>query len=231
MPDNDLSVIKTYRSDINAAYEYSEIPLMPASQATDMTVGAIIRNIGALDQSNITVTAELNDGSSVVATNTVTLANLNTFEEDTVFVPLSYTPSATGSYTITLSVPADDDTGNDDLSDVLEVTDYHYSHYKEDPTKVGFTDASQITIGSVFTFENNVTMYEMHAKFAGGTAIGEIFVVQIHEILTSIQDVQQVGTDTEFSIDAADTLPTADWVNIPLATAVTFEAEKHTLLN
>ena len=225
LPMNDLGVDKLYTADIHTAFEYAQIP---TSQTTPMTVGAIVKNQGLNDQSNVTLTATLTGSSSgQVAQQTTTIASLTSFTQDTFWVNLGYTPSTVETFTLTFDVPADDDAGNDMGSTTLDVTQYLYSHYYPSSSKFGW-DSAEVRIGALFTVKNDITLYDVDAIFAEGTNIGAQFNVFIQKATGG--DFQngavQIVQETPFTVSASDTVAaSAVWKNIKLIEPPTLMAD------
>src|SRR5690606_26947883 len=100
IPDKDLTIIDTYRTySSQGGLVYS---MVPQSHAEEFTIGAIIRNVGHQDQTNVTFNYEIFDPSmnsvaSGTATSTVALANM---EQDTIVHATGYVPTTLGNYTI-----------------------------------------------------------------------------------------------------------------------------------
>lgn len=136
---NDLTIVETYRQYNANGLMYSKVPL---AQVEELTIGAIIRNTGNEDATNVGFSFEIKDPSNATvasgtATSTITLANL---EQDTFLVSTGYTPDEIGTYTVIwtpTSDQGDDNAANNNGEDnYLEVTNFTYAmDYPEGPAE------------------------------------------------------------------------------------------------
>ena len=129
----------TVRPDVGCTYRFVPTPAndltvqlvqaltqLPVPQGAPHPVRALVANVGAATQSNVTVTL------------TVTGANTNTYTQTIATLPVggapvavtfaSYAPTTPGSTTLTVSVPADDSNANNSASLVQQVNTSTYSY-------------------------------------------------------------------------------------------------------
>ena len=163
LPDNDMTVSTVFRGDYVNSYIYS---LVPQSQAVEFVIGADVKNIGYLDQTNIGFDWEITGPSGVEASGTSgTLASLSNAENDTIWVSTGFTPTELGEYDISFTVFADaaentEDEGNNlMIDDHYELTEYIYaSDYGDTPTPFynwASTPDEPASIGNVYLIEGD----------------------------------------------------------------------------
>lgn len=126
----DLAMTDVWHGDIMNAWEYQEIPL---AQVQEVVVGATCTNTGGSAMTNAMYTYDISDGSSTVASGTFAANNtsIDPVTSDTTWYSTGFTPSATGQYTVTVSVSSDqtdENAANDESMSAFYVTDYVYGH-------------------------------------------------------------------------------------------------------
>lgn len=170
---NDLVMNDVWHGDIINAFEYQQIPL---DQVTEVVIGATCENKGGANQTNAVYTWDISDASGSLATGTFA-ANSTTLaptSSDTTWYATGFTPSATGDYTVTVSVAgdqADEAPGDNEAVSMFKVTDNIFAHDDEDNIEfiVTGTDAS----GGVAEFKMAL-YYEIQAA-ANLTAVQVAF--------------------------------------------------------
>lgn len=186
--EKDLSIMDTYRGYNASGLQYS---MVPQNHATEFVIGAIIRNTGHIDQTNIGIDWEILDPSSTVvasgsAASTVTLANS---EQDTFWVSTGFTPTVLGDYTINwtaTSTEGDDDlTDNDATDNYYELTEYTYAQDFAEGTVEGISNwplqAGLGKFGNLFSFELDEEVSAMHVKIASDPAnVGELIYYMVY---------------------------------------------------
>lgn len=130
LPLNDLTITEVFRGDIINDFMFSKVPI---DQAAPFTIGAVIKNIGYLSQTNINFTYSIaNSNNTVVATGTgfTPLAQLDNGDFDTIWVNTAYQPIDLGQYSITFTAIADqtddDPTNNAYTDNHFELTEDLY---------------------------------------------------------------------------------------------------------
>lgn len=123
--DNDIAM-KNEIFGLNV--EYYKTPL---NQVQPFIFSSDVENIGLLTQTNIALTADINDGASSVYNGTSpTIASLASFTTDSVGLNSGYTPSAIGNYTITfdmIQAETDEAPSNNSRIKNMQVTDTVYA--------------------------------------------------------------------------------------------------------
>lgn len=163
LPDNDVSVSTVFRGDYVNTYIYS---MVPESQAVEFVIGADLKNIGYLDQTNIGFDWEIVGPSGVEASGTsTTIGPLANAENDTVWVSTGFTPTELGNYEINFTAFSDAsedaaDIGNNEMTDDhYELTEYTYgADYGDTPTPFynwASTPDEPASIGNVYFIESD----------------------------------------------------------------------------
>lgn len=184
---NDIQMTTLYHGDIINAFEYQQIPL---EQAQEVVIGAIATNGGGATQNNTTFTFDISDGSGSVASGSFAAndAALVAADMDTTWYPTGFTPSATGDYTVTVSVSSDETDelpGNNELMSVFTVSESIYTHDDEPNIEFQVTgtdangDVAEFKIGTYYEIFADATMYAVQVAFGGltsaSTVIAEVY--------------------------------------------------------
>lgn len=127
---SDLAMNDVWHGDIINAFEYQQIPL---AQTTEVIIGATCENAGSDTQTNAVYTFDISDGSSSVASGTFPAnnASIASTASDTTWFATGFTPSATGDYTVTVSVAADQTDefpSNNELTSNFKMTEDMFAH-------------------------------------------------------------------------------------------------------
>ena len=121
--ESDIMMVDTYRNyDQNIVYSQ-----VAEAQASEIVIGAIIRNIGHITQSNVGFDYVINgpDGSEVASgSSDDVIASISNGEQDTLLHATGYTPDAIGTYTIEWTATSDDE---DDAMEDNVMTDDHFT--------------------------------------------------------------------------------------------------------
>ncbi len=124
----------TQANDVNVAQIYS-LGQLPIPFGAPHAASALVINAGTSVRPSLAVTLTVSGATTF--TNTQTLTNVA--PGDTVLVTFaSYTPTATGTNTLTVTVPADDNTGNDSKMWMQEVTNDSYRYADNGPASTSY---------------------------------------------------------------------------------------------
>lgn len=155
----DLSLVHMFNTDWANDYEYSMIPMI---EVRPLAVSAAIRNIGGTTLSNVGFTYDISQGGSSVVSGSATnvVASQAVGSLDTIYEVTSYTPSAAGTFDMTLTATtasgADDDATNNSGARSVTITDTIWGAdngtIESSISAAGFTDAAgyQFEIGNSF---------------------------------------------------------------------------------
>ena len=129
--ENDLTVTHLYRT-YDDGLMYSQVPL---SHSKEMVVGAIVKNIGHIEQTGVGFDYVIRDASNdVVASGTASagLTQSNT-DADTILWQTGFTPDAVGTYTVEVTAISDQSDNDNDMpnnmlsDDFYTITPYTYA--------------------------------------------------------------------------------------------------------
>src|SRR5690606_14862212 len=127
--ESDLTVVNVYRN-YDEGLMYSSVPL---AHSKPMIIGAILKNIGHIQQTGVGFSYEIKDGSNTVVSAGTAAANLsfNNTDIDTVLWETNFTPSAVGIYTIEITAisnePDDNPENNLFTDNFYTITPYTYA--------------------------------------------------------------------------------------------------------
>ncbi len=122
-PADEIAASWLLPADIATDYTYTMLPL---GQTRPLGATMRVANQGTNSQTDIGFDYDISLGGSSEATGSATPLAINAFGADTISTVSSYTPSATGTYTITGTVTmgaTDTDNTNNEASADIEVTD------------------------------------------------------------------------------------------------------------
>ena len=184
--DNELSLEKLYTHDIYNDWDYYQTPL---SQAQSTTIYAIIRNNGAVSQTQ-DLSVDISGAGTFSGTVSFTVEPGTT---DTVIYDTGFTPSAIGLHTVTATLPDDSLATNNSLSEDFEMTQHLYGHnHPLGSSVIDFTQEGLIGVGNQFGVVANEVVKGLDVSFAGGTTSGLEVEVLVYEVVTNIQDAANV---------------------------------------
>ena len=119
--ESDIQIVDTYRMYDNGIV-YSKLA---QAHSQEFNIGAIIKNVGHIEQTNIGFDWTIKTPSGAVAASgtSETIPSLLNSEQDTIIIATGYTPSELGNYTVEWTAISDD--ADDDVSD-NSVTDNYF---------------------------------------------------------------------------------------------------------
>ncbi|MCB9189541.1 MAG: T9SS type A sorting domain-containing protein [Flavobacteriales bacterium] len=150
----DLRLIHMFNTDWSNDYEYSMIPLI---ETRPLAVSAAIINIGGTDLANVGFDYDISQGGSSVASGsaTTTIVTQVVGQKDTIYEVSSYTPSAVGTFDMTLTATttsgADDDASNNSGARTVSMTDTVWA--VDNGTIEGSISAGSFADASTYQFE------------------------------------------------------------------------------
>jgi hypothetical protein len=127
--EKDMTILGVYRN-VDEGLMYSQVP---QAHAKPMTIGAILKNIGHVQQTGIGFSYVIKNPSGNTVSSGTANANLvlNNADQDTIFWETGYTPSDLGNYTVEFTIVSnegDDDGSNNFAEDnYYELTEFHYA--------------------------------------------------------------------------------------------------------
>ncbi|MCT4580184.1 MAG: T9SS type A sorting domain-containing protein [Flavobacteriales bacterium] len=222
---NNLAVADVFDANFNQTQEFSELP---TSQTSIAQTGAVIVNKGTQTQYNVSVAIDISGSTSgSVYTETIVLDSIEPYDKDTIWTTNStYTPSVIESLTETFTLPTDEEGSDNVGTSTYNITEFTMSHYKETTSTRTFDDDDLIAVGASYLITSEVTLYEVDVKFEQGTSTNELYTLRIHEVLSGIQDVNELLA-LDYNVAPSDI---GNWTSIRLATPVTLEANKEYII-
>ncbi|MBF9221895.1 T9SS type A sorting domain-containing protein [Hymenobacter ruricola] len=200
---------------------------LPIPQGAPHTVSAYVTNTGTTAQTNIVVTLNVTGANTFTSTRTV--ASLAVGASTTVtFDP--YVPTTAGNNTVTVSVPADDNTGNNSSSvtQVVNTSDYSFADGTTPTSARGFGASTTSTNAFLvkYTANTSINVTQVRAylvNFAGAPSptIGKtVYAVVMNPttgaILGRSADLvvaaANVDTYTTFTLNTPVALPAGDFL-------------------
>ncbi|MCG8575766.1 MAG: T9SS type A sorting domain-containing protein [Flavobacteriales bacterium] len=228
LPDNDITVSTVFRGDYVNGYLYSYVP---QDQAAEFVIGADLKNIGFLDQSNIGFDWEILDpSSSVVASGTSsTIGSLANGENDTVWVNTGFTATDLGQYTINFDAFADaaeateDEANNSMTDDHYELTEYTYGADYGTPSGAFYNwsgnDGLPASIGNVFGIENDGVVGAITSQFNDNeNVVDQVVIYSLYRYNNDAGEFEWFTESEEYTTVAADE---GEWVQLILEDPMT----------
>lgn len=194
-PDNDLALQEVYwdgasssATSQQAVNYYTSIPLKQA-QSDVITFGAAISNDGTVTQNNTELTVNVTGPTPFTGSSTP--QNLAAGAVDTIDVTTTYSPAATGNYTVNIALSSDstdDFISNNTSSAAFSVTEHLYSRDNDDVTTGwSYNNAQNYSILTRYEFNAADTVKAVHIQFFSSTgfetSIGSVVEVGIWPVL------------------------------------------------
>lgn len=227
VPANEIAVLKGWSADVVQKWDYS---MVPVAQTIPMRVGTVVRNLGGQTQT-FDVTANIDFGGSSVYNSSVTLTQTPA-QIDTVWFDSNYTPTALGNYTVTFTVPNDDDNNNNSRVANVETTSHTYAHDFTVAEVYGFDEDAITAIGNTFEMEANAALTAVDIKFETGTTPDIYVAINVWQVGQNIQDLTSVALQ-DYTVPAANigsgnftSIPFANPVNLVAGNAYVIEVQK-----
>jgi len=226
--NNDLLVNQSYLLNSTSGY-YGTIP---STQASPVAFTQKVSNIGVNNQTNVTLSAIVNDGSSDVYTATSTPVTVNAGDEDSLYTSTSFTiPTGSNSYRVAYNIvqTETDETPNNN-KDTVEFAseDYIFARAYSPSTYFGATQLASLgsgdglVVGNIFNFVANTRVESITMMIYTGTSEGAVLNGQLYDASNGTL-IAETG---DYSIVAADvtnmmvTLTFTNPVDISAGTAI-----------
>jgi hypothetical protein len=192
LPDYDLVAWEGFTDNILTEYEYSRVPL---TQAQDLEVGVVVRNLGALELTGITATLEVTDPQANMVSVDVSSATIDvipSFGVDTVWMGTGFTPDQLGLYNFSWNLTAneaDDEIaeGDENITRDMEMTDAVYSHVFDSELNYSASGReiddvwNEYLMGNVFEIGENTDLLSVECKLGPETTIGQEIDVWVQD--------------------------------------------------
>ncbi len=211
---DEVNVSKVFTNDVINGFDYYSTPL---TQASPMTYGAIVENLGSQSFSkyikfNVTLSSSVFLDSA--------LATLLPGEIDTIWLANTFTPNQVGTYSLSVYTEDSGVMTNNSLNDEFKVTDFIYGHNYPVSGSLTFgfnTVDATLGMGNLYQCFQNQQLNGVQVQFGTGTTANTDITVEFYEVLTSIQDPNNI-----YLADAYFTTPSA--VNTSTPTDIAFDS-------
>ncbi len=231
VPDNDMAIISTNYADSSAGVCFTglEYTVFPSSQIQNLNFGATLENKGVLDQSNVELNIDIDNGSgSVHNATSVSITNFTANTTQYVSIPGGFMPSQVGNYDLTYTVSqtqVDDVPIDNVVTRTLEVSDSVYAR-DQGPAISGVFNGTNnpYTMGNFFGMLNNqvqvtsISVYIDSATDIGAIAVPKLFGVDGTGNFVLLYDGAGVTAHTIVSADLGS------WITMPIHLPVNLTA-------
>lgn len=216
-PANDIVLGTTFFG------EYSRIP---NGHQAPITMGAAMSNSGAATQTNVTLSATVNNTAFTGSSTPV--ASMVTNQIDTVAITTQFTPGAIGSYAFAFAATqaeTDANPGDNTSKDTIKVTANTFARDNYKYTGDGTWNAGDAyKMGNLFTAVVNTAAVSVNFVLQGNTTPGSIISVKLYDdslvnVLASSNPYTILNSDIA---SGAGVNPTS--VTLPFTTAATLAA-------
>lgn len=218
---SDLELTDVWHGDIIGAFEYQQIPL---AQIQEVMIGATCTNAGGDAQTNAVYTFDISDGSTSVASGTFPAGNTNIVSQtaDTTWYSTGFTPSATGTYTVTVSVASDqvdEVLGNNDGESIFKITENIYAHDDEDNIEfqisggnvTGTTTANEFKAALYYEVFADATLTAVQVAFGASTTTASC-IIEVYDVVADQTLSNPIVTEV-YDLVSGD-VPTGGAINL-----------------
>ena len=213
---NDIIVKK---AAFDADIEYYQIP---ENHVQPQDFYAFVSNIGYLDQTNVQLNVNIDQGgTSVFSGSSNTIGTLTVGTEDSLAINSNFTPTSTGIYDVTFNAiqnEADDVIANNTVTLSYTVTD---SIYAIDNNNYGGqwwnqntlgTGSDPYELGALFEIVNDDKTQTVSVYIGDSSDIGVVFEMYIYEYDPSTGTATFLNQTDSYSANANDL---GNWVTLP----------------
>lgn len=202
---DDVSIVETYENDLvlndfiwgadngTEVLPYFQTPL---AQVQPIVFGGDITNAGSLAKTDVVFKANITAQSFAGVSAASTLA---AYENGVIYTTTDFTPSATGSYTVSgveVESALDDLPGNNTASDVtFETTNFTYARDNGMQDGNGDNQKDPFELCNQFDVYANANLMGIDAFIDATASTGSIVYVNIRDISTAALDVLDQSND------------------------------------
>ena len=217
-PGNDLVITETYWG--TEGLNYYQIPL---TQVAPIDFEVAVFNGGVNEQSNVVLSADINEGAFVGSSDP---AQINSLDTAILTLSTQFTPDANGDYNIVQTISADstdDVPGNNEIDDVsFSVVDFIYARNNGSPGGSTTNGADGFESGNLFDVWADQTLKAIDIRIPGGTngaQLGTEFYVKLYSVDVTTGDFiyemeSDVLTLTQQMQNTSLTVPLLSPVNV-----------------
>jgi hypothetical protein len=219
---DEINISKVFTNDVINAFDYYSTPL---TQASPMTYGAIVENLGSQSISkyikfNVTLSSSVFLDSALV---TILPGGL-----DTVWLSNAFTPTQLGTYSLNVYATDQGVLTNNSMTDEFKITDYIYGHNYPVTGSLTFgfnTVDATVGMGNIYQCFQNQQLNGLQVQFGTGTTSNTDITAEFYEVITSIQDPNNVYL-TDGYYTTPSTINTSTPTDIAFDAPITLEAGK-----
>ena len=219
---DEINISKVFTNDVINAFDYYSTPL---TQASPMTYGAIVENLGSQSISkyikfNVTLSSSVFLDSALV---TILPGGL-----DTVWLSNAFTPTQLGTYSLNVYATDQGVLTNNSMTDEFKITDYIYGHNYPISGNLTFgfnTVDATVGMGNIYQCFQNQQLNGLQVQFGTGTTSNTDITAEFYEVITSIQDPNNVYL-TDGYYTTPSTINTSTPTDIAFDAPITLEAGK-----
>jgi hypothetical protein len=219
---DEIKISKVFTNDVINAFDYYSTPL---TQASPMTYGAIVENLGSQSISkyikfNVTLSTSVFLDSA--------LATILPGELDTVWLSNAFTPTQLGTYSLNVYATDQGVLTNNSMTDEFKITDYIYGHNYPISGNLTFgfnTVDATVGMGNIYQCFQNQQLNGLQVQFGTGTTSNTDITAEFYEVITSIQDPNNVYL-TDGYYTTPSTINTSTPTDIAFDAPITLEAGK-----
>jgi hypothetical protein len=219
---DEIKISKVFTNDVINAFDYYSTPL---TQASPMTYGAIVENLGSQSISkyikfNVTLSSSVFLDSALV---TILPGGV-----DTVWLSNAFTPTQLGTYSLNVYATDQGVLTNNSMTDEFKITDYIYGHNYPISGNLTFgfnTVDATVGMGNIYQCFQNQQLNGLQVQFGTGTTSNTDITAEFYEVITSIQDPNNVYL-TDGYYTTPSTINTSTPTDIAFDAPITLEAGK-----
>jgi hypothetical protein len=220
---NEFKVSTVFTGDIVNNWDYYSIP---TAQAIEKRVGVIISNEGGTAQTKA-VSIDITSGGTSVFSGTTPSVSYAPGVVDTVWFDTGFTPTATGLYTVTATLPADDLPTNNSASENFVITNYLYGHnHPLGSGRFAFSQEAEIGIGNIYEAQADQLLKGIDVAFATGTTGGIFLDVFLYEMASASVQNPSNNIVADLSIQLPTPVNTSTFTTLVFPSPYTMEAGK-----
>lgn len=229
---NDIIIKKTSLSEDVTYYK------VPQAQVQPLLFNAFAENIGYIDQTNVVLDIDVNDGSGSVFTgSSAALSLLAVGATDSLAATATYSPVAIGTYDVDFGVTqteADDELTNNNSNISLEVTDTIYAidngNYGGQWWNLEDTPGSSapFEIGAVYEVVADDYATTASVYIGDNSTVGVVFEIGLYVFNAGTSEYDNILFSQTYTVDAADL---GNWKTVSLGSEELLTAGNDYLLS
>lgn len=223
--DHEIDIVSTNFGSYGFWEETMPYYQVPLDQITDITFSAIIKNIGAIDQTNTALTVNVNSGAATVSSPAGFTSDAGT--NDTLMTAAFMPTAATvATYNFDMLVESDNvdaSPANNTASASIATNDFIYARDMGVANGAFSNQGADYEVGNVFDIFANATLYSIQTQVATTSTGNPIAYATLYSIDATTGDFIFMETTDEITITTAQVTSGAV-INLPLLSPVNLVA-------